>query len=97
MKSFHRFANNLAPGNPDPPTLAFLRKSKGTPKERKGFSLRGTPKILGKGREKHPKKARKIGKPPKTRKTKKVIGLSQDQFWGSKTLYLKAFQSLRKS
>ena len=42
--------------NPDPPTLAFWQKSKGNPEKSKGFSPRGTPKILGKDREKRTKK-----------------------------------------
>ena len=41
---------------PDPPTLVFLEKSEGNPEESKGFSLRGTPKILGKGRKNEQKK-----------------------------------------
>ena len=41
---------------PDPPTLAFLEKSKGNPEKSKGFSLRGNPKILGKERKNPSKK-----------------------------------------
>ena len=39
------------PGNPDPPTLAFLKNARENPEKSKGFSLCGTPKILGKERE----------------------------------------------
>ena len=49
---------------PDPLTLGFWKKSKGNPEKCKGFSLRGIPKILGKGRKTH-KKAREIGKQKK--------------------------------
>ena len=42
--------------NPDPPILAFLEKARVFPQKSKGFSLRGTPKILGKEREKRTKK-----------------------------------------
>ena len=45
--------------HPDPQTLAFflLEKSKGSsPQKSQGFSLRGTPKILGKGRNNAQKK-----------------------------------------
>ena len=41
---------------PDPPTLSFFFFSKGNPKKNKGFSLRGTHKILGKERKNTPKK-----------------------------------------
>ena len=44
----HTWAKNIIP---DPPTLAFLKKSKGNTEKSKGFSLRGTPKILGKARK----------------------------------------------
>ena len=55
-KYFWRFFNF-----PDPPTLAFLRKkSKGNHQRSKGFSLRGTPKILGKREEKRTKKQGKL-------------------------------------
>ena len=41
---------------PDPPTLAFLEKARVFPPKSKGFSLRGTPTILGKERKNAPKK-----------------------------------------
>ena len=54
--------------NPDPPTLAFLEKARVFPQKSKGFSLRGTPKILGKGR----KNARKSKENRKTKKSKEI-------------------------
>ena len=56
--------------NPDPPNLAFLEKARVFPRKGKGFSLRGTPKIVGKGR-KNARKARKIGKRKKQGNRKK--------------------------
>ena len=57
--------------SPDPPTLPFLEKIKGNPESCKGFSLRGTPKILGKERKKRTKQAREIGKRKKQGNRKK--------------------------
>ena len=58
---------------PDPPTLAFLKKSKGNPEKSKDFSLCGTLKILGEERKNVPKKARKIRKlNKKTRRSEKT-------------------------
>ena len=56
---------------PDPPTLAFLEKSRVFHKKSKGFSFRGTPKIIGKERKTRKKKARKIGKRKKQGNRKK--------------------------
>ena len=42
--------------DPGPPILAFLEKARVFPQRSKGFSLRGTPKILGKERKKRTKK-----------------------------------------
>ena len=59
------------PGMPWSSNPCFFGKSKGfSTKKNKGFSLRGTPKILGKGR-KTQKKARKIGKRKKQGNRKK--------------------------
>ena len=41
--------------SPDPPTLAFFGKSKGWSRKKQGFSLRGTPQILGNERKNAPK------------------------------------------
>ena len=41
---------------PEPPTLAFLKKARENSEKSKGFSLCGTPKILGKRKEKRIKK-----------------------------------------
>ena len=49
--------------------LLFLEKSKGNPEKNKGFSPRGTPKILGKER-KNAQKTREIGK-RKSKESKK--------------------------
>ena len=57
--------------DPDPPTLAFLKKNKGNPEKSKGFSLRGTPKILGKGR-KNAQKSKENQKTKKARKSKEA-------------------------
>ena len=59
----------------DPPTLASLKKTRETPKKNKGFSLRGTPKFLVKGRKPH-KKARKIGKQTKRKQGLEGQGLA---------------------
>ena len=53
---------------PDPPTLAFWGKKQGKPQKMPGFSLRGTPKILGKERK-------NAQKSKGNRKTKKKTGL----------------------
>ena len=55
--------------HPDPPTLAFLKK-KGNPGKKQGFSLRGTPKILGKERKNAQEKQGK-SENKKARKSKK--------------------------
>ena len=56
----------------DPPTLAFFffEKNKGNPEKNKGFSLRGTPKILGKERKNAPPKSEENRKTQKARKSK---------------------------
>ena len=51
IASQHRWNDNL----PDPPTLAFLEKARVFSQKSKGFSLRGTPKILGKERKNAPR------------------------------------------
>ena len=56
---------------PDPPTLAFLEKARVFPQKSKGFSLRGTPEILGKGR-KSARKSKENRKTKKARKSKKA-------------------------
>ena len=56
---------------PDPPILAFLEKARAFPPKRKGFSLRGTPKILGKERKNAQKKQGK-SENEKARKSKKA-------------------------
>ena len=55
---------------PDPPILAFFGKARVFPQKRKGFSLRGTPKILGKER-KNAQKGKENRKTKKARKSKK--------------------------
>ena len=51
----------------------FLKnKSKGNPEKSKGFSLRGTPKFLGKGRKNAQKTAREIGNRKKQGNRKKA-------------------------
>ena len=70
--------------------LLFWKKLGFFPKKSKGFSLRGTPQILGKGR-KNARKSKENRKPKKTRKSKKArIGGSGQYFgpiqvprWGS--------------
>ena len=55
--------------NPDPPTFVFFsdqKKKQGKPRKSKGFSLCGTPKIIGKER-KHAQKSKET----RTRKTNK--------------------------
>ena len=63
---------------PDPPTLAFFfrKKEQGKPRKKQGFSLRGTPKILGK-EKKMPPKASKIGKLKEQGNRNKKKGLDQ--------------------
>ena len=57
--------------NPDPPTLAFLKKARENPEKSKRFSLCGTPKILGKER-KNAQKSKGNRKTKKARKSKKA-------------------------
>ena len=52
----------------------FFEKSRETPKKNKGFSLRGTPKILGKGRKNAQKKQGK-SENEKSKEIKKKQGL----------------------
>ena len=56
---------------PDPPILAFLEKARVFPQKSKGFSLCGTPKILGKER-KNAQKSKENRKTKKARKSKKA-------------------------
>ena len=56
---------------PDPPNLAFLEKARVLPQKSKGFTLRGTPKILGKGRR-NARKSKENRKKKKARKSKKA-------------------------
>ena len=68
-------------GDPDPPTLAFLEKARETLQKSKGFSLCGTPKILGKERKNAQKNNgnRKNEKSKENEKSKdwRVRGVSQ--------------------
>ena len=59
---------------PNPPTLAFLGKSKGTPKNARVF-FSGAPKIHGKERKNAQKKQWKLENEKKARKSKKQGGL----------------------
>ena len=70
--------------DPDPPTLAFLKKARENPEKSKGFSLCGTPKILGKERE-NAQKSKGNRKTKKARKSKKAriggsVGVAQRVF-----------------
>ena len=56
---------------PDPPVLAFLEKARVFPKKARVFSLRGTPKLLGKER-KNAQKSKENRKTKKARKSKKA-------------------------
>ena len=69
---------------PDPPTLAFLKKARVLPQKNKGFSLRGTPKILGKGRKAH-KKSKENRKQKKQGNRKKQGLEGQGKFHSDRT------------
>ena len=60
--------------DPDPPTLAFLKKRKqGNPKESKGFSLCGTPKSLEKkGKTQKQKTKKQENQKKKKAKSKEI-------------------------
>ena len=57
--------------HPDPPTLAFLKKSKETHQKSKGYSLREPLKSLEK-KGKTVKKARELGKQQKSKEIEKA-------------------------
>ena len=61
--------------NPDPPTLAFLEKSKGNPEKSKGSSLHGTLKSLEKKGTTHKKKNKGNRKTKKSKEIEKKQGL----------------------
>ena len=63
-------ASDFLNRNPDPPTLAFLKKARETPKKARVFSLRGTPNPW-KRQEKRPNKQGK-SESEKTKETKKA-------------------------
>ena len=73
LSLYHSFRNHYIFNSktiPDPPILAFLEKARAFPQKSKGFSLRGTPKILGKERQ-NAQKSKENRKTKKARKSKK--------------------------
>ena len=69
MAILNRFSAILLRPDPDPPTLAFMEKARGFPQKARVFLFAEPLKSLEKEGKRTKKKARKIGKQKKARKS----------------------------